>query len=74
MLRRDERRLRAVVDDARRRELGRLAGARAGFRGAWRALLTGSESLTIPAALRDQRDAQRGNGDRHTTSKATIHL
>ena len=34
----------------------------------------GADPLTIPAALRDQRDAQGGNGDRHTTSKTTIHL
>jgi hypothetical protein len=30
--------------------------------------------LTIPAALRDQCDAQRRNGDHRTTSKTTIHL
>ena len=47
---------------------------RACFRRARRALLPGSDPLTIPAALRDQRDAQGGNGDRHATSKTTIHL
>ena len=74
MLRRDERRPRAVVDDARRREFGRLANAGARFSRTRWTFLPRSESNTISATLRAYRHTQRGNGERDTsTNEMTIH-
>ena len=69
MLRRDERRPRMVVDDARRRELGRLAHARPCFsRPRW-TFLPRREPDTIPAPLRAHRHAERGDGYGQTTNE-----
>jgi hypothetical protein len=69
MLHGDERRPRVVVDDARRRELGSLADAGAGFSCTRRTLLARRQSHTIPATLRGHRHTQRGDGDCNSTNE-----
>src|SRR5262249_33719388 len=74
MLRRDGRRPRMVVEDARRREPRRLASARPRFSRARWAFLPRGEPNTIPATLRGYRDTERRKGYGHTTNHVTVHL